>query len=82
MDTGRAAGCVPVSHAVKDFEDVFLLGTMVTGQLLSGLCFVLVYRLIRKRMAAVQNLHVMIDGLGRAAGSQTLMIPELKSNTE
>lgn len=58
---------------------------MITGQLLIGLGFALVYRQIRKTMAAVkglQKLPVMIFEVGRAIGTQTLALSQLTHDVD
>ncbi|ROI69458.1 hypothetical protein DPX16_14398 [Anabarilius grahami] len=60
--------------SVEDIEDIYLFGTMITGLLLIGLGFALVYREIRKTVTAVQNptrLLVMIEAVGRAVSIET-----------
>ncbi|ROL41115.1 hypothetical protein DPX16_2615 [Anabarilius grahami] len=42
--------------SMEDIEDIYLFGTMITGLLLTGLGFALVYRDNRKTVTAVQNL--------------------------
>ena len=58
---------------MEGIEDIYLFGTMITGLLLTGLGRALVFREIQKMLAAVQSLTMlpaMIDGLGRAVGTQ------------
>ncbi|ROL53899.1 hypothetical protein DPX16_19585 [Anabarilius grahami] len=59
--------------SVEDIEDIYLFGTMITGLLLIGLAFALVYRDNRKTVTAVQNLTrlpVMIEqAVGRAVST-------------
>ncbi|ROL42486.1 hypothetical protein DPX16_9609 [Anabarilius grahami] len=43
--------------SVEDIEDIYLFGTMITGLLLIGLGFALVYRDNRKTVTAVQKPH-------------------------
>ncbi|ROI16509.1 hypothetical protein DPX16_0070 [Anabarilius grahami] len=61
--------------SVEDIEDIYLFGTMITGLLLIGLGFALVYRDNRKTVTAVQNLTrlpVMIEqAVGRAVSTGT-----------
>ncbi|ROJ25253.1 hypothetical protein DPX16_20066 [Anabarilius grahami] len=61
--------------SVEDIEDIYLFGTMITGLLLTGLGFALVYRDNRKTVTAVQNLTrlpVMIEqAVGRAVSTET-----------
>ncbi|ROL23540.1 Cadherin-related family member 5 [Anabarilius grahami] len=60
--------------SVEDIEDIYLFGTMITGLLLIGLGFALVYRENRKTVTAVQNLTrlpVMIEAVGRAVSTET-----------
>ncbi|ROI15647.1 hypothetical protein DPX16_20185 [Anabarilius grahami] len=60
--------------SVEDIEDIYLFGTMITGLLLIGLGFALVYRENRKTVTAVQNLTrlpVMIETVGRAVSTET-----------
>lgn len=67
--------------SVEDVEDVYLLGTMITGQLLIGLCCALVYQQIGKMTAAVQGLQrlpVVIFETCRVVGNQNDAISELK----
>lgn len=54
---------------------------MITGELLIGLLFALVYRQIRKTMAAFQGpqrLPIMTFEVGKAACTQTVAISERK----
>ncbi|ROL42397.1 hypothetical protein DPX16_8087 [Anabarilius grahami] len=67
---------VMIEQAVgrADIEDIYLFGTMITGLLLIGLGFALVYRENRKTVTAVQNLTrlpVMIEAVGRAVSTET-----------
>lgn len=61
--------------SVEDIEDIYLFGTMITGLLLIGLGFALVYRENRKTVTAIQNLTrlpVMIEqAVGRAVSTET-----------
>ncbi|ROL49798.1 hypothetical protein DPX16_13463 [Anabarilius grahami] len=60
--------------SVEDIENIYLFGTMITGLLLIGLGFALVYRENRKTVTAVQNLTrlpVMIEAVGRAVSTET-----------
>ncbi|ROI15811.1 hypothetical protein DPX16_21318 [Anabarilius grahami] len=60
--------------SVEDIEDIYLFGTMITGLLLTGLGFDLVYRDNRKTVTAVQNLTklpIMIEAVGRAVSTET-----------
>ncbi|ROI37046.1 Vang-like protein 1 [Anabarilius grahami] len=61
--------------SMEDIEDIYLFGTMITGLLLIGLAFALVYRDNRKTGTAVQNLTrlpVMIEqAVGRAVSTGT-----------
>ncbi|ROI27822.1 hypothetical protein DPX16_23144 [Anabarilius grahami] len=60
--------------SVEDIEDIYLFGTMITGLLLIGLGFALVYREIQKTVTAAQNptrLPVMIEAVGRAVSIET-----------
>ncbi len=61
---------------------IYIFGPMITGHLLIGLGIALVYRKIQKTVTAVQSpqkLSDMIDGVGRAVSTQTVVI---NRNTE
>lgn len=65
----------------ETFAPGYLFGTMITGQLLIGICLALVYRQIQKTLAAVQGpqrLHLMIFDVGKTIGTQTVAILERK----
>ncbi len=60
--------------SVEDAEDIYLFGTMITGILLIGLGFTLLYRKIQKTGTAVQSLTrlpVLIEAVGRAVSNET-----------
>lgn len=68
--------------SVEDIEDVYLFGLMITGFLLIGFCIFLVYQQILKTRAAVhgpQRLPLMIFEVGKAVGTQTVAISELRA---
>ena len=60
--------------SVEDVEDIYLFGTMITGLLLIGGCFALVYREIKKTLVAVQSprkLPGLTEAVGKAISLQT-----------
>ncbi|KAK5602744.1 hypothetical protein CRENBAI_001219 [Crenichthys baileyi] len=66
--------------SVKDVEDVYTIGCLITGFLLFGVGGYLAYREIRKTSAAVLvivRLPGMYDGICRAINTQTEMLREL-----
>ncbi|KAK5615621.1 hypothetical protein CRENBAI_024316, partial [Crenichthys baileyi] len=65
--------------SVKDVDDVYIFGLLITGFLLFGVGGYLVYRMICKTWAAVQSIPkmpAMLDGVWRAINSQTEMLRE------
>ena len=77
-ETWRALCLTPMS--IKDIEDVYLFGTVITGFLLIGVGITLVYRKIKKTETAVhgpQRLPVMIEMLGGTVGTQQGTISDL-----
>ena len=65
--------------SVEDVEDVYIIGIMITGFLLFGVCGLLFYRKARKAMAAcsvIEKLPVIV-GLCRATNTQTHAMCEL-----
>src|SRR4029434_4890114 len=63
--------------SVEDVEDINLFGTMITGFLLFGLGATLIYRKI-----SPLRLPEMIDALGRAVGTQTVVLNRLIDNNK
>ncbi|XP_072767924.1 uncharacterized protein [Nerophis lumbriciformis] len=66
--------------SIEDVEDIYLFGTVIARHLLIGLGITLVYRQIRKAMAATQGaqrLFIAMESLGRGLGTQTVAISEL-----
>ncbi|XP_061760054.1 uncharacterized protein LOC133554787 isoform X2 [Nerophis ophidion] len=66
--------------SIEDVVDIDLFGAVITGHLLVGLGIALVYRQIRKTMAATQGaqrLFNAMEGLCRAVGTQTCANSEL-----
>ena len=65
--------------SVEDVEDVYIIGIMITGFLLFGVCRLLFYRKARKAMAACSAIEKLpvIDGLCRATNTQTQVICKL-----
>ena len=63
-------------HSVEDVEDVYIIGIMITGFLLFGVCGLLFYCKARKAMAACSAIEKLpvIDGLCRATNTQTHVI--------
>ena len=71
--------------SVEDVEDIYLFGTMITGFLLFGLGATLIYRKIKETATAVISpirLPEMIDALGRAVGTQTVVSNRLIDNNK
>ncbi|MEQ2222288.1 hypothetical protein ILYODFUR_024624 [Ilyodon furcidens] len=63
--------------SVKDVEDVYIFGLLITGFLLFGAGGYLAYRVIRKTWAAVQSiskLPAMLDVVCGAINTQTEML--------
>lgn len=69
--------------SVEDIEDIYLFGTMITWGLLTGLCFALVYREIKKTVTAAKSpkkLPGMIEAVGRAVSAQAGTINRILDN--
>ena len=65
--------------SVEDIEDVYIFGAMIAGHLLLGLSLALIYRRIGKMAANkdAQRLPIMIGEIGRAVGTQTVVMSDL-----
>ena len=66
--------------SVEDVEDVYIIGIMITGILLFGVSSFLIYRKVRKMLAAllaIEKLPVITEGMCRAANTQTQALGEL-----
>ena len=66
--------------SVEDVEDVYLFGFMIIGILLFGACSFLFYLKVQKVLAALsalEKLPTMIEGMCRAANTQTQALGEL-----
>lgn len=71
--------------SVEDIEDVYLFGTMITGLLLIGLCFGLIYPLIQKTKAEVSvvklkrygDMVVILEKLSALQGTWIVMETEI-----
>ena len=69
--------------SVEDIEDIYLIGTMVTGLLLIGLGIGLVCRVAKKTGTAVRSptmLPGLIDAVGRAVSTQTVAMSRNMDN--
>ena len=68
--------------SVKDVEDLYIFGTMITGFLMIGLGIAQVYRKLWKLETAVKGrkLPDMFEAVGRAIGAQTVVINRNKDN--
>ncbi|KAJ8254339.1 hypothetical protein COCON_G00209510 [Conger conger] len=65
--------------SVEDIEDVYIIGIMITGFLLFGFGGFLVYRKVRKALAAVLAIEKLpvFEGMCRIMNTQTQAIGEL-----